>query len=131
MSMGYYKWIVIGALLATSLLSAQSQVSSENYVQTSTRISDSQMQTVTQYYDGLGRPTEKVESADTYYIYDYRGNCIWKKLPGCEPTFMRYTRNNRLAFLQDGNLRKQGDWEHHYSFFEGKHFRYYNIKNES
>ena len=57
MSMGYYKWIVIGALLATSLLSAQSQVSSENYVQTSTRISDSQMQTVTQYYDGLGRPT--------------------------------------------------------------------------
>ena len=294
MSMGYYKAIVICALLATSLLSAQAQVSSENYVQTSNRISDSQMQTVTQYYDGLGRPTEKVEhgvtpdgtnlvhlqeydglgrdlrswlpvktsssflgasdvsslsqwqyhdsraysafvydgspldrvvqeegvgedwknhpvqtdylinttsfpldckyyrvsmqgelqdkgyypegrlkitkttdedghasyefknlsdrvvlrramlskkeSADTYYIYDYRGNlsfvlppnyqeeasldkyayqykydgrgnCIWKKLPGCEPTYMRYTRNNRLAFLQDGNLRKQGDWE--------------------
>ena len=292
--MGSYKSIMICALLATSLLSAQSQVSSENYVQTSTRISDSQMQTVTQYYDGLGRPTEKVEhgvtpsgenlvhlqeydglgrdlrswlpvktsssflgasdvsslsqrqyhdsraysafvydgspldrvvqeegvgedwknhpvqteylintnsfpldckyyrvsmqgelldkgyypegrlkitkntdedghesyefknlsdrvvlrrtmlsekeSSDTYYIYDYRGNlsfvlppnyqeeasldkyayqykydgrgnCIWKKLPGCEPIDMRYTRNNRLAFLQDGNLRKQGDWE--------------------
>ena len=292
--MGSYKSIMICALLATSLLSAQSQVSSENYVQTSTRISDSQMQTVTQYYDGLGRPTEKVEygvtpdgtnlvhlqeydglgrdlrswlpvktsssflgasdvsslsqrqyhdsraysafvydgspldrvvqeegvgedwknhpvqteylintnsfpldckyyrvsmqgelldkgyypegrlkitkntdedghesyefknlsdrvvlrrtmlsekeSSDTYYIYDYRGNlsfvlppnyqdeasldkyayqykydgrgnCIWKKLPGCEPIYMRYTRNNRLAFLQDGNLRKQGDWE--------------------
>ena len=80
------------------------------------------------------------ESSDTYYIYDYRGNlsfvlppnyqeeasldkyayqykydgrgnCIWKKQPGCEPIYMRYTRNNRLAFLQDGNLRKQGDWE--------------------
>ena len=80
------------------------------------------------------------ESSDTYYIYDYRGNlsfvlppnyqeeasldkyayqykydgrsnCIWKKQPGCEPIYMRYTRNNRLAFQQDGNLRKQGVWE--------------------
>ena len=65
MSMGYYKAIVICALLATSLLSAQAQLSSENYAQTSTRISDSQMQTVTQYYDGLGRPTEKVEHGVT------------------------------------------------------------------
>ena len=31
-----------------------------------------------------------------------------------------------VAFAVDGNLRKQGNWEHHYSFFEGKHFRYYN-----
>jgi len=288
------RYLLIASLLATSLLSAQAQLSSENYLQTSTRISDSQMQTVTQYYDGLGRPTEKVEhgvtpdgtnlvhlqeydglgrdlrswlpvktsssflsfsdvsslaqrqyndsraysafvydgspldrvvqeegvgedwknhpvktdylinttsfpldckyyrvsmqgelqdkgyypegrlkitkatdedghesyefknlsdrvilrramlsekeSADTYYIYDYRGNLsfvlppnyqeeasldkyayqykydgrgnsIWKKLPGCEPINMRYTRNNRLAFLQDGNLRKKGDWK--------------------
>ena len=33
-----------------------------------------------------------------------------------------------VAFAVDGNLRKQGNWEHHYSFFEGKLFRYYNIK---
>ena len=134
------RYLLIASMLATSLLPSIAQLSSENYVQTSTRISDSQMQTITQYYDGLGRPTEKVESADTYYIYDYRGNlsfvlppnyqdeasldtyayqykydgrgnCIWKKLPGCEPIYMRYTRNNHLAFLQDGNLRKQGDWE--------------------
>lgn len=234
------RYLLVAALQATSLLSSMAQVSSENYVQTSTRISDTQMQSVTQYYDGLGRPTEKVEhgvtsggenlvylqeydglgrdlwawlpvktdylinttvfpldckyyrvsmqgelqdkgyypegrlkitkntdedghesyefknlsdrvvlrrtmlsekeSADTYYIYNYRGNlsfvlppnyqdeasldkyayqykydgrgnCIWKKLPGCEPVNMKYTRNNRLAFLQDGNLRKQGDWE--------------------
>lgn len=288
------RYLLIAAMLATSLLPSIAQVSSENYVQASTRISDSQMQTVTQYYDGLGRPTEKVEhgvtpdgtnlvhlqeydglgrdlrswlpvktrfsflgasdvsslvqrqyhdsraysafvydgspldrvvqeegvgedwknhpvkadylinttsfpldckcyhvsmqgelqdkgyypegrlkitkttdedgresyefknlsdrvvlrramlsekeSADTYYIYDYRGNlnfvlspnyqeessldkyayqykydgrgnCIWKKLPGCEPIYMRYTCNNRLAFQQDGNLRKKGTWE--------------------
>lgn len=80
------------------------------------------------------------ESADTYFIYDYRGNlsfilppnyqdessldhyayqykydgrgnCIWKKLPGCEPVYMKYDLANRLVFLQDGNLRKQGLWE--------------------
>ena len=79
MSMGYYKAIVICALLATSLLSAQAQLSSENYLQTSTRISDSQMQTVTQYYDGLGRPTEKVEHGVTpdggnlVYLQEYDG----------------------------------------------------------
>lgn len=79
------------------------------------------------------------ESADTYYLYDYRGNlsfvlppnyqdeedlelysyqykydgrgnCIWKKLPGCEPINMKYYRGHRLAFMQDGNLRKQGQW---------------------
>ena len=79
------------------------------------------------------------ESADTYYIYDYcgnlafvlppnyqdeedlelyayqykydgRGNCIWKKLPGCEPIIMKYYREHHLAFMQDGNLRKQGQW---------------------
>ena len=81
-------------------------------------------------------------SADTYYVYDYRGNlafvlppnfqdnpnlglyayqykydgrrnCTWKKLPGCEPTYMKYDLSNRMIFLQDGNLRKQGLWEFH------------------
>ena len=80
------------------------------------------------------------ESADTYYIYDYRGNlafvlppnyqdepslslyayqyqydgrnnCTYKKLPGCEPVYMRYNRANRLSFMQDGDLRKQGLWK--------------------
>ena len=87
--MGSYKSIMICALLATSLLSAQSQVSSENYVQTSTRISDSQMQTVTQYYDGLGRPTEKVEHGVTpsgenlvhFQEYDGLGRDLQSWLP--------------------------------------------------
>ena len=80
------------------------------------------------------------EAADTYYIYDYRGNlafvlppnyqeepsldlyayqykydgqgnCTWKKLPGCEPIYMKYDLSGRMIFLQDGNLRKQGLWE--------------------
>lgn len=59
------RYLLIASMLATSLLPSIAQLSSENYVQTSTRISDSQMQTVTQYYDGLGRPTEKVEHGVT------------------------------------------------------------------
>lgn len=44
---------------------ALAQVSSENYVQTTQRISDTQVLTTTQYYDGLGRPFEKVEQRVT------------------------------------------------------------------
>lgn len=292
--MKVYRYVGLLLSLASLLLPAEAQVSSENYVQTSTRLSDTQMLSTTQYYDGLGRPTEKVEqgitpygnnlvhlreydglgrnrrtwlpvsslssflsndevwslafsnyrdshafkcqgydgsplnrvtsiedegedwqahsvktdyllnttcfplsckfyrvsmqgdlqdggyypeghlnvvrttdedghvsyefknlsdqlvlrrsmlggneSADTYYVYDYRGNlsyvlppnyqeeasldkyayqykyggrgnCIWKKLPGCDPIYLRYTRNKRLAYLQDGKLRRQGCWE--------------------
>ena len=62
------------------------------------------------------------EAADTYYIYDYRGNlvpppnyqeepsldlyayqykydgqgnCTWKKLPGCEPIYMKYDLSSK------------------------------------
>ena len=55
-------------LLASFALPTSAQVSSENYVQTTQRISDTQVLTTTQYYDGLGRD------------------------------------------MQDGNLRKQGQW---------------------
>ena len=44
---------------------ALAQVSSENYVQTTQRISDTQVLTTTQYYDGLGRSFEKVEQRVT------------------------------------------------------------------
>ena len=43
-------------LLASLALPVSAQVSSENYVQTTQRISDTQVLTTTQYYDGLGRP---------------------------------------------------------------------------
>ena len=52
-------------LLASFALPTSAQVSSENYVQTTQRISDTQVLTTTQYYDGLGRPFEKVEQRVT------------------------------------------------------------------
>ena len=70
-------------------------MSSENYVQTTQRISDTQVLTTTQYYDGLGRPFEKVEQRVTpsgdnlIHLQQYDG----------------LGRN-----MQDGNLRKQGQW---------------------
>ena len=46
-------------------LSTKAQVSSENYVQTTERISDTQVLSTTEYYDGLGRPFEMVEQKKT------------------------------------------------------------------
>ncbi|MFZ4455216.1 MAG: DUF6443 domain-containing protein [Bacteroidales bacterium] len=45
------------------------------------------------------------------YQYDGRGNCIYKKLPGCYPIWMVYDRADRLVLSQDGNQRqkKQAD----------------------
>ncbi|KXB46402.1 RHS repeat-associated core domain protein [Bacteroidales bacterium KA00344] len=45
-----------------------------------------------------------------YYQYDRRGNCILKKLPGCEPIFMVYDKTNRLILSQDGNQRVGKKW---------------------
>ena len=82
-------------LLASLALPVSAQVSSENYVQTTQRISDTRVLATTQYYDGLGRPFEKVEqrvspSGDNLiHLQQYDG----------------LGRN-----MQDGNLRKQGQW---------------------
>lgn len=82
-------------LLASFALPTSAQVSSENYVQTTQRISDTQVLATTQYYDGLDRPFEKVEqrvspSGDNLiHLQQYDG----------------LGRN-----MQDGNLRKQGQW---------------------
>nr|WP_298558401.1 RHS repeat-associated core domain-containing protein [uncultured Prevotella sp.] len=83
-------------LLASLALPVSAQVSSENYVQTTQRISDTRVLATTQYYDGLDRPFEKVEqrvspSGDNlihYYIYDYRGNFA---AGGWEHTYSSYT----------------------------------------
>ena len=52
-------------LLAMCSLSATAQVPSENYVQTTERISTTQSLSTIQYYDGLGRPTVKVAQGVT------------------------------------------------------------------
>jgi len=41
------------------------------------------------------------------YQYDERGNCIYKRLPGCTPIYMVYDKANRLVLSQDGNQRKR------------------------
>ena len=46
-------------------LSTKAQVSSENYILTTERISDTQVLSTTEYYDGLGRPFEMVEQKKT------------------------------------------------------------------
>ena len=82
-------------LLASLALPVSAQVSSENYVQTTQRISDTRVLATTQYYDGLDRPFEKVEQRVTpsgdnlIHLQQYDG----------------LGRN-----MQDGNLRKQGQW---------------------
>jgi len=44
------------------------------------------------------------------YRYDERGNCIYKRLPGCEPIYMIYDKTDRLLLSQDGNQRPYSKW---------------------
>ena len=82
-------------LLASFALPTSAQVSSENYVQTTQRISDTQVLTTTQYYDGLGRPFEKVEQGVT---------------PSGDNLIHLQQYDGLGRDMQDGNLRKQGQW---------------------
>ena len=45
-----------------------------------------------------------------FYVYDKRGLCTEKKLPGCDPVIMVYDDGGRMAFSQDGRQRSSGDW---------------------
>ena len=40
------------------------------------------------------------------YKYDAHGRCIEKKLPGCVATKYWYDKGSRVAFMQDGEMRK-------------------------
>ena len=44
------------------------------------------------------------------YKYDERGNQIYKRLPGCEPTLMVYDKGNALVLSQTGNQRARGTY---------------------
>ena len=44
------------------------------------------------------------------YKYDSRGNQIYKRLPGCEPTFMVYDITNTLVMSQTGTQRQRGTY---------------------
>jgi hypothetical protein len=44
------------------------------------------------------------------YRYDGRGNCIYKRLPGCEPVYYIYDKSDRCILSQTGVQRSQGTW---------------------
>lgn len=46
------------------------------------------------------------------YRYDGRGNCIYKRLPGCDPVYYIYDKAGRCIFSQDGAQRNQGKWQY-------------------
>ena len=54
------------------------------------------------------------------YKYDNRNLCVSKKLPGCDPVFMRYDKAHRLVFIQDGNLRAAGKYKFTFSDMFGR-----------
>lgn len=47
------------------------------------------------------------------YRYDARGNCTYKKLPGCEPVTMTYYPDDLLMTSQDGNQLAKSEWLHY------------------
>lgn len=62
----------------------------------------------------IGTP---IADTDTYlkqycylYKYDERGNCVQKRLPGCEFIYMVYDKADRLVLSQDGNQRLKTQW---------------------
>ena len=52
------------------------------------------------------------------YKYDERGNQIYKRLPGCEPTLMVYDKSNCLVMSQTGNQRARGTFWTVYKYDE-------------
>ena len=49
------------------------------------------------------------------YRYDGHDNCVYKKLPGAQPTEYVYDSNDRMVFSQDGNRRllATGNWTYY------------------
>lgn len=43
-------------------------------------------------------------------IYDEKGRCVSKGLPGCAPVLYRYDKGDVPVFTQDGEMRKKGKW---------------------
>ena len=58
------------------------------------------------------------------YKYDNRGNQIYKRLPGCEPTLMVYDISNSLVMSQTGNQRQRGTYWTVYKYDEFRRLTY-------
>ena len=62
-------------------------------------------------YEGEVSPTDDVMLRYGYeYRYDNRHNCIYKRLPGCDPVYYVYDKAGRCIFTQDGVQRTKGQW---------------------
>lgn len=62
-------------------------------------------------YEGELCPTDDVMLRYGYeYRYDNRHNCIYKRLPGCDPVYYIYDKAGRCIFSQDGVQRTKGQW---------------------
>ena len=62
-------------------------------------------------YEGEVSPTDDVMLRYGYeYRYDNRHNCIYKRLPGCDPVYYIYDKAGRCIFTQDGVQRTKGQW---------------------
>ena len=62
-------------------------------------------------YEGNVSPTDSYLLKYGYeYRYDNRHNCIYKRLPGCDPVYYIYDKAGRCIFSQDGVQRTKGQW---------------------
>lgn len=57
-----------------------------------------------------GDDNETLKQYCYLYKYDARGNCIQKRLPGCDWIYMIYDKADRLILSQDGNQREKNQW---------------------
>lgn len=70
---------------------------------------------VADYYEG--NPSQSLSPTSTLmeqygyeYRYDNRHNCIYKRLPGCDPIYYIYDKAGHCIFSQDGVQRIAGKW---------------------
>lgn len=59
---------------------------------------------------GLDTGSPTVKNLAYLYMYDSYNRCIAKKLPGCDWIYYIYDMADQLIFIQDGELRKKGEW---------------------
>ena len=61
----------------------------------------------------LCNSSEVIKKYGYVYRYDGRDRVIEKKLPGCDPVHFVYDRSDRLILKQNGNNRKDGEWQYY------------------
>lgn len=55
--------------------------------------------------------SEQMKMYAYLYRYDSRNRCVFKRLPGCDSIIYTYDASNQLIFSQNGEQRKQHQWQ--------------------